>query len=137
MLVKAKDLENEHWPVRYFVPSEFQCKCCARVWDDANARDAWRRIDNLRVHMGEPIHIVSATRCPDHNEEVGGAIHSQHLKGCAFDISVRGNGQSASYEARLLWTAGYLGFGGIGIYRTFLHVDTRPLRPGARPTLWF
>ena len=60
-----------------------------------------------------------------YNQKVGGARASQHLLGRAADIQVSGAspllvGQIAEY---------YLGgHGGIGVYQTFTHVDTRTAR---------
>ena len=134
-LIHVSELENSNWPLRHFVPSELQCKCCGRVWNSDAAEKARGLLDDLRELMGEPLRITSATRCPSHNETVGGARNSQHLTGRAFDIYTVGYGQGPTFRHRLVWGAGYLGFGGIGIYPAFIHVDTRPL-VNNKPTVW-
>ena len=79
----------------------------------------------IREHFGKPVHITSGYRTAAHNAAVGGAKSSQHLLGRAADIQVSGAspllvGQIAEY---------YLGgHGGIGVYQTFTHVDTRTAR---------
>ena len=69
--------------------------------------------------------VNSGYRTASYNQKVGGARASQHLLGRAADIQVSGAspllvGQIAEY---------YLGgHGGIGVYQTFTHVDTRTAR---------
>ena len=45
-------------------------------------------LDPLREAWGGPIHVNSGYRCPELNRAVGGAPHSQHMKGEAADITV-------------------------------------------------
>lgn len=137
MMVNSYDYSPEIWPLRHFAPRELECSCCGRIVDTPAARAAWNLLDSVRDLMGEPVHINSATRCERHNKAVGGAQRSYHLRGLAFDIATRGNGQTASFEIRLLHAAGYLGFGGVGVYQKFIHLDTRALSPSSRPTVWF
>lgn len=67
------------------------------------------------------ISINSGFRCAEHNKNVGGSPGSQHIKGLASDIRVRG----MSSEKLLLHahTSGI--FDAIGVYDTFIHVDKR------------
>ena len=44
----------------------------------------------LREHLGKPITITSGYRSPALNKAIGGAAGSQHTKGEAADIKVRG-----------------------------------------------
>lgn len=79
------------------------------------------KLQTLRTRLGRPITINSAYRNPTHNKKVGGASNSQHLYGKAADIVVKGlTPQQVAAEAEKV------GFGGIGIYKTFVHLDTRP-----------
>ena len=79
----------------------------------------------IREHFGKAVTITSGYRTVAHNAKVGGSKSSQHLLGRAADIQVSGAspllvGQIAEY---------YLGgHGGIGVYQTFTHVDTRTAR---------
>jgi len=112
-----------------FTWEELECKCGCRVRciDEASIQ----RLQELRDRVGRPLHISSAARCPDHNAAVGGAKNSRHLSvfesncGCvrnsdAFDILLRGHsGKELAADARAV------GFRGIGIADTFVHVDTR------------
>ena len=74
---------------------------------------------------GKAITINSAYRTQSHNQAVGGVWNSQHVQGKAADIVVEGTdpltvGQIAEY---ILGNRG-----GIGVYQTFTHVDTRANR---------
>lgn len=81
-------------------------------------------LEAIRSYFGKPITITSGYRTPAHNREVGGAKGSQHVKGTAADIKVKGIPTWA--------VAGYLEANyrncGIGYYSTWVHVDTRGYR---------
>ena len=79
------------------------------------------KLQQLRDRLNRPVIITSGYRNPEHNHRVGGAPNSQHLLGTAADIRVNG-----LTPRQLLPHAEAIGFTGIGLYRTFLHVDTRP-----------
>lgn len=82
-------------------------------------------LENIRSAAGGAVTLNSAYRSPEHNKAVGGVSNSQHTKGTAADIVVSGTdpltvGQIAEH---------FLGnHGGIGVYTTFTHVDTRKTR---------
>lgn len=44
-------------------------------------------LDPLRELYGKPIYINSGYRCPELNKAVGGSNTSQHMTGCAADIT--------------------------------------------------
>lgn len=101
-----------------FKLSEFQCKDGSHlVKVDSQLLN---KLQRLRDKLDKPIIINSGYRTPDYNRKVGGAKNSLHLEGKAADIIV--NGISPN---RLSKQAEKIGFNGIGIYETFLHVDTR------------
>ena len=79
-----------------------------------------QKLQQLRDRIGKPISITSGYRCPAHNAAVGGAAGSQHLLGKAADIVVQGMA-----PATVAAIAEEFGFGGIGRYAGFTHVDTR------------
>lgn len=82
-------------------------------------------LEKIREAAGGAVVINSGYRSPAHNAAVGGVSSSQHVYGRAADIVVDGAssllvGQIAEY---------YLDRrGGIGVYQTFTHVDTRAIR---------
>ena len=77
-------------------------------------------LQNIREYFGKPVIINSAYRTEQHNKNVGGAANSYHLYGKAADIQIKGVSprEIAQY-------AESLGVKGIGLYGTFVHVDTR------------
>ena len=79
-------------------------------------------LQKVRNHFGKPVTITSAYRTPPHNSKEGGATYSQHLYGKAADIKVQGVApvKVAEYAKTILKN-----YGGIGIYSTFTHIDTR------------
>ena len=97
---------------------EFQCK------DGSNLvkvdSELISKLQKLRDTIGKPIIINSAFRTVEHNKSVGGSPTSQHLLGKAADIRV-----SNMTPKQLATYCEKIGFGGIGIYKTFVHVDTR------------
>jgi len=75
----------------------------------------------VRDYFGKPVTINSAYRTPSHNKKVGGASASQHVKGTACDIRVSGVPSTA---VAAFLEANYPKHG-IGLYGTFVHVDSR------------
>ena len=51
----------------------------------------------LRDGLNEPIIVSSGYRCPELNESIGGAKHSQHMKGQAADIHCSDNVKLFNY----------------------------------------
>ena len=47
-------------------------------------------LEPLRMHIARPIKVTSGYRCPALNKLVGGAKQSQHQRGEAVDIQVKG-----------------------------------------------
>lgn len=79
-------------------------------------------LQKIRTHFGKSVTITSAYRTPTKNKAVGGTTYSQHLYGKAADIKVSGVTPKnvAKYAETILGNKG-----GIGIYSTFVHIDTR------------
>ena len=78
------------------------------------------KLQIMRDYFNSPITINSGYRTNDYNIKVGGAVNSQHVKGRAADIVVRGKKPSTVAEF-----AKKIGFRGVGLYNDFVHVDTR------------
>lgn len=77
-------------------------------------------LQDIRDHFGKPVVITSAYRTASHNTSVGGVKNSQHTLGKAADIYISGVSpkQIADYAKKL-------GVKGVGLYSSFVHVDTR------------
>ena len=82
-------------------------------------------LQKIRDHFGVAVVINSGYRTSAYNKKVGGVSNSQHVKGTAADIVVKGVdpltvGQYVEYIMP--------DHGGIGVYQTFTHVDVRTSR---------
>jgi len=97
---------------------EFQCKDGSQLVKVDSKLVT--RLQKLRDRIKKPIYITSGYRTASHNKKVGGSPTSQHLYGRAVDIKVTGmNPKTLAKHAESV------GFDGIGIYKTFVHVDVR------------
>lgn len=81
------------------------------------------RLQCLRDVFGKPIVINSWYRCRVYNAKIGGAENSQHTRGVAADISVKGLTSEEKFE--LINLAYRFGFKGIAQGSTFIHLDLR------------
>lgn len=101
-----------------FKVREFACKDGTdKIVIDEKLVDLLQKIRN---HFAKPIKINSGYRTKSHNKKVGGSTNSYHLTGQACDIVVQ--------DVNPILVALYcekIGAGGIGVYKTFVHVDTR------------
>lgn len=82
-------------------------------------------LQKIRNHFGKAVIINSAYRTEAHNKSIGGATYSQHKYGLAADIHINGvtPKEIASYVETLMPSSG-----GIGIYKSFVHVDVRRVK---------
>ena len=105
------------WRWANFSPEEIACRGDGTVRINEAALD---KLQALRVQLGVPLIVHSAYRSPDYNRQVGGAEHSMHLQGAAFDISMANHDPDA-FEA----AARAVGFTGFGYYPRpdFMHID--------------
>ncbi|BCV04071.1 MAG: hypothetical protein CM15mV79_030 [uncultured marine virus] len=83
------------------------------------------KLDELRHECKFPFTITSGYRDPSHSIEAKKERPGMHTKGIAADIYVS-NGVD---RYKLLITAFNMGFTGIGVAKTFIHVDTRTSQP--------
>lgn len=81
------------------------------------------KLQIIREHFNTPVIINSGYRTDAYNKKVGGVGGSQHTLGKAADIIVR----NAKIDDVVLF-AETIGFRGIGRYKDFVHVDTRPVK---------
>lgn len=104
-----------------FTSQEFVCHCgCGGCDIDPKLID---NLQKLRDLIDKPITIVSGFRCKTHNSACGGARNSQHMLGTAADIQVIDLQPEAVAKAAEK-IAAFHG-GGIGVYKTWVHVDIR------------
>ncbi len=108
------------------------------AWIDARLRPLCETLEVLRRAIDRPIVIVSGYRSPEHNARVKGAKDSQHMHGRAADVRVAGV-DAGLLHAKVLELHGqgalpYLG--GLGRYRTWVHLDVRHRQPGQGIARW-
>lgn len=112
----------------FFKPSETRCHCGCGM--DIDPR-LLAELNMLRQDVGFPLVVVSGARCQKHNQAVGGARDSMHLRGLACDIAWPPD----PHQRWTLCEKATKRFNGLGFYETFIHVDLRYLaRKGA--SLW-
>ncbi len=105
----------------------------------------------IRTDIGKPIIVHSTYRDKNHNEEVGGKPSSLHLSYNAIDfapVETSFSQLEAIYHSVL---RGKYAFdftfhgkpfkmnnliGGVGLYDTFIHIDTRGLLGRLAPAVW-
>lgn len=106
-----------------FRAREFDCPgsgCCSTTPIDESLV---QHLQQIRTHFGKPINIL-AYRCPAYNAQTPNASpNSRHCKGMAADFHIDGVpcAEVAAY-------AEGIGIKGIGLYDTFVHIDTRENR---------
>jgi uncharacterized protein YcbK (DUF882 family) len=83
----------------------------------------------LRDAVGKTITITSGYRSPKYNLKIGGAKDSQHTKGTAADIKVKGmTPKEVAKVIEGLIANGKMTQGGIGIYPSWVHYDCRKIK---------
>lgn len=81
-------------------------------------------LDQLRESINLPIRLTSIYRSPAYNKSVGGSSGSFHKKNAAIDFQVDGMTPPQSFNAlNKMRNAGCF-TGGLGLYSTFVHLDT-------------
>ena len=105
----------------YFKPEEFECHCgCGEKDVNPKLVDL---LDRIRKSFDKPITVVSGRRCKTYNTKVGGAENSQHIRGNAADIKVKG--VKAREVQEYLMKHFDLECRGLGRYNSFTHIDVR------------
>lgn len=112
--------------MRYFNIKDFDCQ---ETGNNEMSEDFLNKLDDLRHICGFPFIITSGYRDPTHSIEArktnAGRKAGTHAQGIAADIRIN-NGNEA-YE--IIKNAQSMGFNGIGVAKTFIHVDTRKTMP--------
>lgn len=101
-----------------FDASELECPCGCKTLPSLLAIS---RLQQLRDWYAKPMIINSGMRCEEHNKKVGGSKKSWHMKGMAFDIKAK----TAQEKYQLAYLAMKLGWNGIIVYSSWLHIDLR------------
>ena len=96
------------------------------------SRDFIHRLDELREACGFPFIITSGYRSPDHSIEKRKEKAGKHAQGIAADIKAANGYQ----RYKIVEEAIKMGFNGIGVARTFIHVDSRICGADKAPVMW-
>jgi uncharacterized protein YcbK (DUF882 family) len=114
-----------------FSLEEFNCKDGSEMPNDVmiNIIKLAKNLQVLRDAVGKTITITSGYRSPKYNLKIGGAKDSQHIKGTAADIKVKGmTPKEVSKVIEGLIANGKMTQGGIGIYPSWVHYDCRKIK---------
>ena len=111
--------------MRYFKLSDFNCQ---ETGNNEMSEKFLEKLDDLRHKCGFPFIITSGYRDPTHSIEARKAKAGTHSRGIASDIRIN-NGKEA-YD--IIKNAQSMGFNGIGVAKSFIHVDIRK----GMPVLW-
>lgn len=110
---------NRHINTKHFHQQEFNCHCCSK--NPGIHINVLILLEAIRYNKPFVIAITSGYRCEKHNAEVGGAKNSQHLFANAADIVMSGATAKSIYQIADFYNT----LGGVGSYKTFIHVDCR------------
>ena len=94
--------------------------------------ERWDRIlgalkiaDAIREELGVPVRVLSAYRTPFYNKLVGGSTTSEHVEFRALDLACVDHDGLVRVATRLMDEADAAGLAtGLGLYPTFVHIDT-------------
>jgi zinc D-Ala-D-Ala carboxypeptidase len=111
--------------MRYFKLSDFDCQ---ETGNNEMSEEFLEKLDDLRHVCGFPFIITSGYRDPSHSIEAKKAKAGTHARGIASDIRIN-NGNEA-YQ--IIKHAQSMGFNGIGVDKSFIHVDIRQ----GMPVIW-
>ena len=107
----------------YFAPEELRCKCGRLECDALTAVEPMllNHLNYLRARIKRPIMVTSALRCVFWNRRNGGEADSEHLIGCAADLSVADNRERWELVTNIISPTTL--FNRVWIGDTFVHVD--------------
>ena len=111
--------------MRYFKLSDFDCQ---ETGNNEMSEEFLEKLDELRHKCGFPFIITSGYRDKTHSIEARKAKAGTHARGLASDIRIN-NGNEA-YD--IIKNAQSMGFNGIGVAKSFIHVDIRK----GMPVIW-
>lgn len=110
----------------YFSESEFE-RCVPKCKKSDMDSKFMERLNRARRVAGLPFVLNSAFRTVEHEKLMNRTGNSYHTKGRAVDIRCLDSNSRAVIVAALI----RVGFHGIGISNTFIHVDDRQFK-----TIW-
>lgn len=120
MAIKVYKKDDVQKIAKNFRAREFDCQgkgCCTTTLVDERLVEYLQKI---RDHFGKPVYLT-AYRCKTHNARTPNAApNSYHVYGRAADFHING-----VTPAEIAKYAESIGVKGIGLYDSFVHIDTR------------
>jgi uncharacterized protein YcbK (DUF882 family) len=110
---------------RYFDIEDFACQ---ETGENRMDERFIHKLDELRETCGFPFLVTSGYRSSSHSLEIKKKAPGSHTKGYACDIATSNGIQRLAIVRHALAA----GFTGIGIHRSFVHLDTRD----SEPVMW-
>jgi len=110
---------------KYFRLSDFNCQ---ETGENEMDFDFIMELDELRESCGFPFIITSGYRSNSHSLEAKKDKPGMHAYGIAADVAVRSGVERMSIVQRAIEQ----GFNGIGVAKSFVHVDKRQ----STPVMW-
>jgi uncharacterized protein YcbK (DUF882 family) len=121
--------------IKVFSAKEVFFKGASNVYLKNNTdppRNLWKRIiptlqalQIVRNRLKVPIQLISIYRSPAYNKVIGGATNSQHSQFRACDVVSSKASPQTIYSSLLHLRRAGAFVGGLGFYRSFVHIDTR------------
>ena len=112
--------------LRFFQLSEFDFQ---ETGENRMEPEFLEKLDALRLACNFAFVVTSGFRHPtNHPIEAAKAVPGTHAQGIAADIAVNGGAQ----RRKVVHSAIILGFKGIGVAKSFVHVDNRK----GTPVMW-
>jgi zinc D-Ala-D-Ala carboxypeptidase len=108
--------------LKYFKVSDFDCQ---ETGENNMKEELLVKLDELREVCGFPFIITSGYRSPDHSIEAAKSSPGTHAQGIAVDIRTRGGAERYTIVKHAM----AMGFTGIGVAKSFVHVDIRTTTP--------
>jgi len=105
---------------QHFNSKEFACKDATKI--TFIGVELIGVLEIIRDHFNKPVIINSGYRTVAYNKKVGGVANSRHCMGIASDIHIDGITPKEIYT---FLDNKYPNCYGIGLYNTFVHIDTR------------
>ena len=126
-------MDNWNHYEKYFLQDEFACKCVLCGGLEEMDEHFISKLFDLRERINRPMVITSGFRCSLHPQAFrpSGQSSTHHL-GIAADIRATNGGE----RYQIVKHAIAMNFQGVGIAKSFVHVDLASDLDYPRPVIW-
>lgn len=124
LIRKMKGQLTKNFNISEFAQKDGKAPVPIDLYD--NVLELAENLQILRDYVDKPYRVLSGYRSEDYNRRVGGVKNSFHKKAKAGDGTVDGYTPKQLYDTiNMLIEKGAMKQGGLGLYNTFVHYDTR------------